>query len=137
MSQREEQSSSSDGDGDGWATVPSGKGGRSINGLQKSSSDEWSGVPLLVDDIPQDDLSSEFQPCLLLLSGLPGSGKTTFARTLVEAMPYKVSDDVADGVIERRLYSFSMLVLISICLCHASTVSCTLSFSLLESTKMK
>jgi hypothetical protein len=89
--QRQAASHNGEEDGDGWAKVPQ-KGGRT-NGAQNASShqtEQWSGAPLAVEPIPQDPLNCQFQPFLLLLAGLPGSGKSTFARTLVEAMPYKV-----------------------------------------------
>ena len=40
--------------------------------------------------IPPPDDGLQFEPFILLLVGMPGSGKSTFAKALVEAMPYKV-----------------------------------------------
>ena len=43
-----------------------------------------------VQYIPPPDDDPQFEPFMLLLVGMPGSGKSTFAKALVEAMPYKV-----------------------------------------------
>jgi predicted kinase len=41
---------------------------------------------------PPPDGDPQFEPFMLLLVGLPGSGKSTFAKALIEAMPYKVRE---------------------------------------------
>jgi len=76
----------------GWTTVPDNSQGRSQlqNGRRRPRNDKWSGNPPVVEPIPQDDSNCQFEPFMLLLAGLPGCGKSTFARMLVEAMPYKV-----------------------------------------------
>lgn len=53
--------------------------------------DAWKEPLIQVEYIPPDSINSLFQPSMLLLAGLPGSGKSTFARCLVHAMPYKVT----------------------------------------------
>lgn len=96
---------------DGWSPAPRKqrrrKGGTSRSGANSGSgqsqgnqttSHAWSGPPLFVEPLPSDATTSQFQPFLLLLAGLPGSGKSTFAKTLVEAMPYKVSSSLKEGL---------------------------------------
>lgn len=60
-------------------------------------SDPWSGEPLQLERVPQDALNSQFQPYMLILVGLPGSGKSTFALALESAMPFKVRENAAHG----------------------------------------
>ena len=43
-----------------------------------------------IDFIPPTSDPPNFQQFMLLLCGIPGSGKSTFARALERAMPYKV-----------------------------------------------
>ena len=76
---------------DGWNSVRESKAkrNRQPRNLQSSSSD-WGKVPLQIEHIPPDETTTRFVPYMLLLAGLPGSGKTTFARSLLESMPYKV-----------------------------------------------
>jgi Mrp family chromosome partitioning ATPase len=71
-------------DDDGWATIPKKPVRR-----QQRRDPKWS-IPICVEYIPPTPSNSEFQQCMLLLVGLPGSGKSTFARALEQAMPYKV-----------------------------------------------
>ncbi len=78
-----------------WNTVRKGRQRRQnsphcLTGIQESSNEHWSGAPLCIEYIPPVSTNVSFQPSMLLLTGLPGSGKSTFARSLVDAMPYKV-----------------------------------------------
>ena len=84
-------------DFDGWAIVPK-KGGGAAGPKKRLplQNDQWVGKSLILEPIPQDSQNSQFRPFLLVLAGLPGSGKSTFARTLVEAMPYKVRKSTVD-----------------------------------------
>jgi polynucleotide 5'-kinase involved in rRNA processing len=69
---------------DGWASIPK----RTVRRQQRRDP-KWS-IPICVEYISPTPSNSEFQQCMLLLVGLPGSGKSTFARALERAMPYKV-----------------------------------------------
>ena len=76
-----------DNENDGWATVPASKPkGR----RQQRHHLKWSAAPLMVEYIEPTPVNSNFEPFLLMLVGLPGSGKSTFAKALEYAMPYKV-----------------------------------------------
>lgn len=57
----------------------------------QQDNDAWKEPVIPIEYIPPDDVNTLFQPFMLLLAGIPGSGKSTFARCLVEAMPYKVT----------------------------------------------
>ena len=77
---------SDDKDPEGWSTVPSNSKKR-----RQYRNHKWSEPPITIEYIPQDSCTVTFQPFFLLLAGLPGSGKSTFARALERAMPYKVN----------------------------------------------
>ena len=47
-------------------------------------------LPFSVEYIHPTAKTLEFQQFMLLLCGIPGSGKSTFAKALERAMPYKV-----------------------------------------------
>jgi len=83
---------------DGWNTVPSGgdrRRNRPRRPVQASPSVttglSWSAVPLdlSLQALTLNDTTS-VRPYMLLLAGLPGSGKSTFSRSLLEAKPKKV-----------------------------------------------
>ena len=58
--------------------------------------------------IPPPDDGLQFEPFMLLLVGMPGSGKSTFAKALVEAMPYKVCQRCrCVGLYVDPIYQFS------------------------------
>ena len=46
--------------------------------------------------------SADFGPCIVILVGLPGSGKSTFAQALEVAMPHKVGSERAVSLAIRR-----------------------------------
>lgn len=75
-----------------WNTVPKGRrGGRQQRQHEQNQyTDKWSGSPLPIEYIPPESTNEPLQPFMILLAGLPGSGKSTFSRSLVDAMPYKV-----------------------------------------------
>ena len=76
---------------DGWATIPSKQTQRndSQNTSTRTSWNASSTPPLVVEYIPPTPQNTQFQQSLILLIGLPGSGKSTFSRALEEGMPYK------------------------------------------------
>jgi hypothetical protein len=95
-------------DDDGWATIPEAKTKRrhrknKNSNLHKTNNNNNNNnisltrfpaattfVPIHVEFIPPTDTTLQFQSFMILLCGLPGSGKSTFARALEQAMPYKV-----------------------------------------------
>ena len=72
------------GDDDGWETVPK----KPIRKKAPQSTQDDNILPW-VSYIPPTKQNSQFEPFMLLLCGIPGSGKSTFARSLQQAMPYK------------------------------------------------
>eukprot|EP00980_Cylindrotheca_fusiformis_P008186 scaffold1734_cov196-Cylindrotheca_fusiformis.AAC.8 len=46
-------------------------------------------TPIEVEYIPPTPTTTNFKPFMIILVGIPGSGKSTFARLLTKAMPYK------------------------------------------------
>ena len=79
-------------DDDEWNSVPSKESRRRNRPRRPVQEDNvWSSTPPLpLPYFPPSGVSNHSRPYMLLLAGLPGSGKSTFARSLVEAMPYKV-----------------------------------------------
>ena len=83
-------------DGGNWSMVESSRNrnkeaGRGAEVPQEQSShSDWSGPPVCIEPVPHTLSNSRFQPFMLLLVGLPGSGKSTFARALVEAINYLI-----------------------------------------------
>jgi predicted alpha/beta-fold hydrolase len=89
---------------DGWATIPAARKKSHNRNKNKNSNLHNTNnnkpltrpqaatkfVPIHVEFIPPTDITLQFQPFMILLCGLPGSGKSTFARALEQAMPYKV-----------------------------------------------
>ena len=72
-------------DDENWETVPTKK--------KRDRGDSDKGMyqpPISVEFIPPTAATMQFRPFVLLLCGIPGSGKSTFARALETAMPYKV-----------------------------------------------
>lgn len=65
------------------------KGGGPQNQHHQQENDNWNEPLMQIEYIPPDSENTVFQPSMLLLAGLPGSGKSTFARSIVQAMPYK------------------------------------------------
>ncbi|KAL3942371.1 MAG: hypothetical protein SGBAC_003437 [Bacillariaceae sp.] len=76
---------------DGWAAAPTknSKKRRNKGKRRNLSSPEWSSPPIMVEPIPPTSQTTSFSPFMILLIGLPGSGKSTFSNLLMEAMPYK------------------------------------------------
>ena len=73
---------------DGWETVPTSK---AKNGERKRTHQRRTAYePISIDFIPPTPATMKFKPFLLMLCGIPGSGKSTFAHALEKAMPYKV-----------------------------------------------
>jgi len=80
-------------DDNGWETVPKAnqrrRGNQRRRARKNPNSSAWSSPPLTVEYIPPTPSNENFEQCLVLLVGLPGSGKSTFSRALEQAMPYK------------------------------------------------
>lgn len=72
---------------DGWESVPAKR--RKEGGGKGGKFAQWSSPPLMVEPIPPTPQTTSFSPFMILLIGLPGSGKSTFSNLLVQAMPYK------------------------------------------------
>jgi len=94
--------SENDHDDDGWETVPSSKKKNKSLSEQRKPADDgtlpW--VEFLPPQIQQQQKS--FTPFLLLMVGIPGSGKSTFAKSLEKAMPYKFVRINQDELGDRR-----------------------------------
>jgi DNA polymerase III delta prime subunit len=71
-------------DNDGWEIQKS----KAKPSREKNTAANWT-LPS-IDFIPPTTDPPNFQQFMLLLCGIPGSGKSTFARALERAMPYKV-----------------------------------------------
>ncbi|CAB9530758.1 polynucleotide kinase 3'-phosphatase [Seminavis robusta] len=71
-------------DDDGWETVP-----QKTDKKRQAKANKAMGVLPWISHIPPTDQNSDFAPSVLLLCGIPGSGKSTFASSLQTAMPYK------------------------------------------------
>lgn len=72
-------------DNDGWDKVPSKEDKRNRRGLRAAAASN----PLAwMNELPQIPEAS-FEPSMLLLVGLPGSGKSTFSTALCRSMPWK------------------------------------------------
>jgi DNA polymerase III delta prime subunit len=80
---------------DGWEPIP-----KKNNNRRRQRNSAWS-APLTVEFIPPTPSNLDFQQSMLLLVGLPGSGKSTFARALEQAMPYKVSKPIISSSCNR------------------------------------
>ena len=91
--------------------------GGSRMGNHQDNHDCWKEPLIQVDYIPPDSANTLFQPSMLLLVGLPGSGKSTFSRSLVQAMPYKVNLNVLHLITCLFLHPISNLD--STCLAYA------------------
>jgi predicted kinase len=63
---------------------------------------QWTESPLMVEYIPETPVTTSYEPFIILLVGLPGSGKTTFAHSLTQAMPYKFVRINQDELKSRR-----------------------------------
>ncbi|CAJ1894937.1 unnamed protein product [Cylindrotheca closterium] len=74
---------------DGWEAAPTKNSKKRRNKRNQNSSPQWSSPPIMVEPIPPTPQTTNFSPFMILLIGLPGSGKSTFSNLLVEAMPYK------------------------------------------------
>ena len=120
-------------DDDEWNSVPS-KDNRRRNRPRHPVQDEnvWSSTPPLpIEYLPPSGVSNNSRPYMLLLAGLPGSGKSTFARSLVEAMPYKVCH-WRNGAIVSPLVCITYRIFLLSC-----SIDTLLIISLNESIKMK
>lgn len=83
------------GDDDGWASVPTKQTRRKQHNYraqeqqpQQQQVVDSDSLPW-VSPIPPTAENSEFKPFVLLLCGVPGSGKSTFAKSLQHGMPFK------------------------------------------------
>mmetsp|Transcript_27832 Transcript_27832/g.42397 ORF Transcript_27832/g.42397 Transcript_27832/m.42397 type:complete len:277 (+) Transcript_27832:3-833(+) len=80
---------------DGWSTIPQKKNTKKKKKAQAQQQElmsAWSTTtvpPTDIPFIPPSSLQEEGEQFILILVGLPGSGKSTFARILEQAMPYK------------------------------------------------
>jgi predicted kinase len=81
---------------DDWETVPTNKNGR------QRREEKDNGVLPWVSFIPPTDQTTNFDPFMLLMCGIPGSGKSTFSKSLETAMPYKYSRVNQDELGSRR-----------------------------------
>jgi predicted kinase len=66
---------------DEWQDVPRQR--------RQRSPPQWTSSPVMVEYIPPTPAMVGFEPFMILLVGLPGSGKSTFANLLAQTMPYK------------------------------------------------
>jgi len=81
-SSRQQQASGDD--DNGWETVPNRADRRS--GERKRDEDEP--APPEITYLPPNDSNRKYQQFMLMLSGVPGSGKSTFAESLVAGKPW-------------------------------------------------
>jgi predicted kinase len=74
---------------DGWSTVDNKT--KKSNGRKNEirPHPSWASSLPMVEPIPPTPDNSSYEPFLLLLMGLPGSGKSTFGSLLETTMPYK------------------------------------------------
>ena len=75
-------------DDGGWASVPKNSD-RKRNKRQENMSQHNDDVLPWISEIPPCHNNTQFRPFMLLLCGIPGAGKSTFAKSLQQAMPYK------------------------------------------------
>eukprot|EP00538_Stauroneis_constricta_P000908 CAMPEP_0119554576 /NCGR_PEP_ID=MMETSP1352-20130426/7032_1 /TAXON_ID=265584 /ORGANISM="Stauroneis constricta, Strain CCMP1120" /LENGTH=307 /DNA_ID=CAMNT_0007601189 /DNA_START=23 /DNA_END=946 /DNA_ORIENTATION=+ len=75
-------------DNDGWQSVPLRRNRPQRKVDESSSASEDVPIPQ-VEYIEPTDENTSFNPFMVMLVGIPGSGKSTFARALEQAMPYK------------------------------------------------
>ena len=78
----------SDDDNMGWETVPNNKK-RERQLFKNSKNHNVEEILPWVSYIPPTDQNTNYEPFMVLLCGIPGSGKSTFGQALEMAMPYK------------------------------------------------
>jgi predicted kinase len=71
---------------EGWSTVSQNQ---KNNKMKRRSDQRPAYTPILIEPIPQTPQNIQFQPFMILLVGLPGSGKSTLSALLENTMPYK------------------------------------------------
>jgi predicted kinase len=71
-------------DDNGWDTVPN----RSDRRKNRRQSEQKEAPPPQTMFIPQNASNGKFQQFMLMLTGIPGSGKSTFAESLVNGKPW-------------------------------------------------
>ena len=76
-------------DNDEWESVPTKNSKKNRRNNKENNFAQWSSPPLMVEPIPPSPQTTNFSPFMILLIGLPGSGKSTFSNLLMQAMPYK------------------------------------------------
>ena len=86
-------------DDDGWESVPK-KQPRRKNKPRDEQQDDGS-LPWISFTPPTPE-NTQFAPFMLLLCGIPGCGKSTFAKSLQKAMPYKYVRINQDDLGNRR-----------------------------------
>lgn len=77
------QANNNNDDDDGWESVPQKQPRRKRNTPPENGALPW------VSYISPTAENSQYTPFMLLLCGIPGSGKSTFAKSLETSMPYK------------------------------------------------
>lgn len=63
---------------------------------------KWDSSPVMVEYIPPTPVTAQFESFVILLMGLPGSGKSTFSNLLERAMPYKFARVNQDELKSRK-----------------------------------
>ena len=86
-----DKNNNNDGDNDGWESVPQKQPRRKRKTPQETAATTGanSGALPWISYIFPTTENSQATPFMLLLCGIPGSGKSTFAKSLETSMPYK------------------------------------------------
>jgi predicted alpha/beta-fold hydrolase len=87
---------------DGWATASKSKRQYRNKRQRRPTATGTGTLPLSVEYIHPTDTTLKFQPFMILLCGIPGAGKSTFARALEQAMPYKVRNEAMSKLASQR-----------------------------------
>jgi len=87
---------------DEWQAAPTKNSKRRGRNKGQSNPAHWNSPPIMVESIPPSPFTENFSPFLILLIGLPGSGKSTFSTLLETAMPYKFARVSQDQLGSRK-----------------------------------